>query len=332
MNNFALLGRGEQDWFAGGNSPINRKVLLENGNWKVNAIPNEIQVVNYGENNQYDSSMCVSFAIATALAYNLMEMLRQGLIPPETARFLKDDGYFVNGYINFSERFIAVKGETKSYGAYMYKVANACKNFGLIPQRMFEMADNFNDNIDPKFITEEHEKQGKKFLEHLAINYEWVNDNDTAEFLKYSSLPCVGQFANYVNPDDILNPPTKKGHCMTQVLETDEYKEVDESYWQQFKKYKKDKLQSFMAFYLTPLKSNIMMDTKKWIKENDLKWVQNSNNGQFGRVLRGKLMIVPSTDRASALLIDDKMRKEPSIKITNEEFEQLKKDDLVVNF
>lgn len=327
----ALLGYGEQDWFAGGNSPIVRKVLLKDGNWKVNAIPNEIQVVNYGSTEQYDTSMCVSYSITDALEYNLMEMLRQGLIPKETAKWLKEKGYFENGSINFSERFIAVLGETKSNGAYIHKVANAVKNFGLIPQKMFPMADNFNDNIDPKFITQEMKDLGKEFLTHLAMNYEWINDFDSEEYLKYSALTCIGQFANYDKPDDILDPPTKNGHAMCEVKETDEYKEIDDSYWQQFKKYKKDKLQAFMAFYLTPLKAK-NMDTQKWIKDNDLKWFQNSNTGQFGRVLRGKLMIVPSSDRASALLIDDKMRTEPSVKLTQAEFELLQKDNLVVNF
>ena len=327
----ALLGQGKQDWYAGGNSPIDRSILLQGGNWKENAIPNEIQVVNYGSNNQYDTSMCVSYGITDAIEYNLMEMLRQNLIPAETSKWLKDNGYFKNGSINFSERFIAVKGETQSYGAYMYKVANAVKNFGLIPNDMFPMADNFNDNIDPKFITQEMLDMGKEFLKHFAINYEWLNNNDSKTFLEYSTLPCMGQFYNYVNPDDILNPPTSSGHCMVEVNETNEYKEIDDSYWQQFKKYNKDKLQSFMAFYLTPLKIN-NMNTQKWIEDNDLKWFQNSNTGQFGRVLRGKLLMVPSTDRASALLIDDKMRTEPSVKLTQAEFELLEQDNLIANF
>lgn len=329
----ALIGRGEYDWQAGGNSPIERKILLKDGNWKVNAIPNEIQVVNYGSTEQYDTSMCVSFSITDALEYNLMEMLRQGLIPKETAKWLKEKGYFENGSLNFSERFIAVLGETKSNGAYMYKVANAVKNFGLIPNWMFPMADNFEDNIDPKFITQEMKDLGKEFLTHLAMNYEWINDFESEEYLKYSALTCIGQFANYNKPDDILDPPTKNGHAMCEVKETNEYKEIDDSYWQQFKKYKKDKLQAFMAFYLTPLKTT--MDTNKWIKENDKKWVQISAGqgaGQFGRVLQGKLMMFVSSDRGTLALLDDKMRTEPSIKIISSEFEQLQTAGLVVNF
>ena len=334
MINNAIIGRGEYDWQAGANSPIIHKVLLKGGNWKELSIPNEIQVVNYGESNTYDTSMCVSYnSVCLPIAYILMEMLRQNMIPAETSKWLKEKGYFVNGSINFSERFVGVLGETKSNGAYQYKVANAAKNFGLVPEHLFPMADNFNDNIDPKFVTQELLDLGKEFLTHLALNYEWVNPNDTEEYLQYSPNGCIGQFANYNKPDDILDPPTKKGHAMCEVNETDEYKEIDDSYWQQFKKYKKDKLQSFMAWYITPLKTT--MDTQKWVKDNDKKWVQISageGGGQFGRVLQGKLTMFVSSDRGALALLDDKMRTEPSVKITSAEFKQLKDAELVINF
>ena len=61
-----------------------------------------------------------------------------------------------------------------------------------------------------------------------------------------------------------------------------------------------------------------MLDLEKFFKENDLKWAQNSNTGQFGRVMQNKLMVIESSDRGALALLDDKMRKEPSIKLTNE--------------
>ena len=74
------------------------------------------------------------------------------------------------------------------------------------------------------------------------------------------------------------------------------------------------------------------METSKWIKDNDLKWVQNSVTGQFGRVLRGKLMMIDSSDRGAAALLDDKMRSNPAIKITPAEFEQLEKVGMTAKF
>lgn len=319
----ALIGQGQFDWHALANGAANRKVILESGNWRELTVPNEIQIVGYGTDKQYDTSMCVTFNGATdGLEYLLMQMIRTNLIPAESVKWLKDKGYFENGVINFNERFSATKGDTTIYGAYQYKVANAIKNFGLIPQKLFPYADNFKDNIDPKFITEEMNKLGKEFLEHFAINYEWVNDEDTAEFLKYSPLSCVGQYAD---GDGILNPPTNNGHCMLLVNETSEYREIDDSYWRQYKKYKKDKLQSFMAWYITPLKTN-NMDTAKWLKENDKKFVRNFNTGQFGRCLQNKLMVVEAKDRGALLLLDDKVR-ENGVQISNEDWTTLPKNN-----
>lgn len=331
LYNGALLGQGQFDWIAGANSAVEHKVLLESGNWKEIAIPHEIQVVNQGTDNQYDTSMCVSFNGTTdALEYILMQMLRLGQIPQVTVKWLQEKGYFVNGVINFNERFTGVKGQTTAQGAYQFLVANGAKNFGLIPQSKLPFAETFNENIDPALIPKELDELGKEFLTHLAINYEWVQPEDTQEFLKYSPLSCVGQYAD---GDGILNPPGNTGHSMLLVNETDEYREIDDSYWRQFKKYNKSKLQSFMAFYITPLKTDTnSMETNKWITENDLKWVQNSVTGQFGRVLRGKLMMFVSSDRGTLALLDDKMRTEPSIKITPAEFEQLERVGMTSNF
>lgn len=332
LKNGALLGQDTFDWIAGANSAVDHKVLLESGNWKELSIPNEIQVVNYGQTNQYDTSMCVSFNGSTdALEYILMQMLRLGQIPQITVKWLQEKGYFENGVINFNERFTAIKGGTTDQGAYQFKVANGMKNCGLIPQKLLPYANNFKDNIDPKFITKELDALGLEFLEHFAINYEWVNAEDTKEFMKYSPLSCIGQYAE---GEGILNPPTASGHSMLQVNETDDYREIDDSYWRQFKKYKKDKLQSFMAFYLTPLKTNVM-NTLQWIKDNDKKWVQvtsGEHNGQFGRVLQGKLLMFVSSDRGALALLDDKMRTEPSIKITAAEFSDLSRVGLTNNF
>ena len=333
IKNGALLGQGQFDWIAGANSAVEHKVLCESGNWKDLAIPHEIQVVlPPGATHAYDTSMCVSFNGTTdALEYILMQMLRLNLIPQTTVKWLQEKGYFVNGVINFNERFTGVKGQTTAQGAYQFMVANGAKNFGLIPQSKLPFAKTFNENIDPALIPKELDELGKEFLTHLAINYEWVQPEDTQEFLKYSPLSCVGQYAD---GDGILNPTGNTGHSMLLINETEEYREIDDSYWRQFKKYKKDKLQSFMAFYITPLKTNTM-NTLQWVKDNDKKWVQvtsGEHNGQFGRVLREKLMMFVSSDRGALALLDDKMRTEPSTKITAAEFDDLKRVGMTANF
>jgi hypothetical protein len=73
-------------------------------------------------------------------------------------------------------------------------------------------------------------------------------------------------------------------------------------------------------------------DSEQFLKDNDLKFVQNSNSGQFGRIMQGRLMVVDSDDRGTLMLLDDKMRTEPSIKITQAEWEELDKGGYLINF
>ena len=301
-----LLGQDKQDWIAGANSPIQRKILMESGNWRSVSIPNEIQFINYGKANAYESMMCVAFNEGTdAIEYIMMQMLRLNLIPAKHTSWLTENKYFKDGVLNFNERYTAIKGETTNQGAYQYKVANGMKNWGLVPQDSMPFADNFEDNINPKFISPELEELGLAFKKRFYINYEWVNIEDTKEFLKYSPLSCVGQYAD---GEGILKPPTNNGHCMLQVDETDEYREIDDSYWRQFKKYNKNSLQSFMAFYITPIIFNIMFDTTKFLSDNNNKIVRNTNTGAYG-VIYNKTPLHITAERAGLFMLDRDARK-----------------------
>lgn len=319
-----LIGRGEYDWQAGANSPIERKVLVQDGNWKALSIPHEVQVVNLGELSTYDSMMCVSYnGVTDALEYILMQMLRLNMIPPYKVTWLKDKGYFENGCINFSERFVGTLGETTSAGAYQYKIANAAKNYGLIPQKMFQPAKTFSENIDKKFITPEMLALGREFAKLFRINYEWIQDFQTREFLKYSPVSCYGR---YGTGEGILSPTEGGYHSMLQVAETNEYREIDDSYWQQFKKYKKTSLEGFMVFYIDA-SENQMFILKDYIASHDLFLIRNTITGAYGVIYQGKGMLI-TPERAGLFLIDRDARgligrKDLSTTLSDYEFEKV---------
>lgn len=318
MSNGVLLGKGQFDWIAGANSAIQRKILVSDGNWKPYQIEHEIQWT-----GKYDTEFCVTYSALESIGSLFMYFLANNLISPANVKWLKDNGYFKNGYINFNERFTAILGGTTIHGAYQYKVANAIYNFGLIPQDKFPLADNFQDNIDPKFITQEMYDLGKEFLKRFSINYEWVNN--VKEALKYSPVQVIVKFANYVNPQDILAPEGETNHAVVAMFATDDYIEIRDTYWQIFKRYNPLYTHSFLSFNLT-INNFITMDTQKFIKDNDLKWVRNTNTGAFGRILQGKLMIFNTTDRAALALLDDRVRSN-GIQISNEQWNQLPKSN-----
>jgi hypothetical protein len=68
------------------------------------------------------------------------------------------------------------------------------------------------------------------------------------------------------------------------------------------------------------------MDIQKFLKDNDKKFVRNSNTGSFGRILQNKLFVANTADRATLMLLDDKVR-DGGVQITNAEWEQLPRED-----
>jgi len=320
-----LIGIGEHDWVAGANSPIVHKVLLENTHWKELKIPHEIQFL---QEYLYDTLMCVSFNGTTdAIEYIMMQQLRLGLIPAWKVTWLKEKGYFVNGVLNFNERYTAIMGETTVHGAYLYKVADGMRKYGLIPQSMFPFADNFYDNIDKKFVTEEMLELGKEFAKLFPINYEWITGEITKEYMKYSPISCTGHYGNIENEDDIIDPQTGGYHSMLQVEETEEYREIDDSYYQQFKKYKKTALSNFMAFYVDSSDNN-MFNSGLFISTHDKFQVRNTNTGAYGVIYHGTPLLI-TAERAGLYLIDRDARgllgkgSELTVNLTNQEWEQL---------
>lgn len=311
-----LKGQGQYDWIAGGNSPIVRKVLNPSLDWKPYHLEHEIQFIN--SNKPYDTEFCVSFSANKIIGALFMYYLKNNLISVEGVKWLQDNGYFLDGIINFNERFTAINGQTTAQGAYQYKVANGIKNFGLIPQPMFPYAADFQDNIDPKFITSEMYALGKEFLKRFYINYEWATDTS---WLQYSPLQGIVRYADYVNPTDILAPQGDTNHAIEVVFKTDTYDEIDDSYYQVYKRYAPNYVESLLSYNLT-VNNLISMDTQAFLKTNDQKWVRNTNTGAFGRVLQDKLFLLPTTDRATLALLDDKVRTN-GVQITDEEWKQL---------
>jgi len=96
---------------------------------------------------------------------------------------------------------------------------------------------------------------------------------------------------------------------------------INDSYIEEEKRYCKPSVYSFVAYSIT-FNNNKNMDTTKFIKDNDLKWVRNTNTGAFGRIMQGKLRLFATTDRATLALLDDKVRTN-GVQITDAEWKQL---------
>ena len=103
-----IEGQGQFDWRLGANSPVVHTPLNSSGDWTDYLPEHEIQ---FNLDKLYDTLMCVSYSAANCLETLLMYYISKSLVPSEFVKWLQNNGYFKNGFINFSDRFIGVNGD-----------------------------------------------------------------------------------------------------------------------------------------------------------------------------------------------------------------------------
>ena len=255
FNRGLKLGTRETDYILG-SSPVIKKEI--NTNWKDWKPEHEIQVKRY-----FDTVSCVSYSATDVIEYLFTWALNNNQISQADVKWLKDNGYFKNGLINFSDRFVAILGETTKAGAYQYKVGDAIRKYGLIPQDMLPTTDDiksFEEYIGFE-ITQEMLDLGKEFIKRFPINYEWAFNIDA---LKYAPIQvCV----SYADGEGILCPTTKVNHAIVAINATDDYIEVDDSYQRQFKKYCHKAVYSMMLY--TVKFNNMTNERAKILKDKN---------------------------------------------------------------
>jgi hypothetical protein len=310
-----IRGRQDTDWVLGVNSPISSKILNPSKNWTTSIPQLELQ------NKGYETYACTLFSSANCRETLMMYYLKNNLIPPDYVLWLTKNGYFENGFINFSDRLPAQFADISiGLGTSQYKANIAFKNH-IIPEKLFPYE--LNGYYDTSKITQEMLNLGLEFEKRFVFNWNWIDDPE--EGLLYSPLQGVVRWAE---GGGILSPAGNPNHAI-EIHSSNGSFGINDSYSQDIKKYAKDHVWDFIGYTLT---INITtMDVVKFVKENDLKWGQNSNNGQFFRVMQGRLRLLNTSDRATLALLDDKVR-ENGIKLTTNEFDQFVQAKLVNNF
>jgi len=299
------LGKQNTDWIGG----INHKIIeLNDGNWDKDRPIHETQ-------NNPETWGCTLFSGLDCIETLFMYYLRNHLVPDEYVKWLTDNKYFKNGFINFSESYSYQFADIeKGLGTYLYK-ANDAIRLGLVPESLYSFKDYF---IDKKPITEEIKNLRKEFKKKFTINWYWVEDINTA--IKASPLQATVKFDT---GDGILAPEGKHNHAIM-VYKKNGWYDIDDSYKQRSKKYNKNYISNFIGYTLTVNYSN--MNVENFIKENDLKWIFNNNTGEIGRILQGKLRTIKTQDSGVKILLDNEVRKNGK-HITNEDWLKLPHED-----
>lgn len=281
-------------------------------NWKEYLTkPNKIQFINAGLTKAFDTSFCVTFSFLKAIQDLINFKIENGLISLELIAWLSANKYLnAQRQVDFSPRFTGTMGHTTIYGNTQWNIINCIYAYGLIPETTHpNIADSWEEYADEKKITQEMKDLGMEFLKRFKIEIEDAVLSD----LEISPLQAIVRFAD---GDGILSPEGKTNHGVVIYYREDNCVDISDSYWQEFKKYALNKV-FFLQKIIINEKNTMQDELNKFIVENDLKWVRNSQNGAFGRILHGKLMQINSTDRGALALLDDKVRKE-GININNE--------------
>jgi len=282
------LGQQKTDWIGGVSN-----ILIEynNGDWSNYRPEHETQ-------NNPETWGCALFSGTDSIETLFMYFLYNNLIPKEYVKWLTDNKYFINGFINFSDAYSYQFAEVEpGRGTFLYK-ANDAIRLGLVPESIYSFKDYF---IDKKTIPPEAEKLKLEFKKRFTINWYWVENIEKS--LKSSPLQAT---VRYADGDGILSPIGDHNHAIM-VYKKGDYYDIDDSYNQPTKKYHLERVSNFIGYSLTINTTN--MDVENFVKEYDLKWIFNNNTGEIGRIIQGKLRTIETQDRGVKMLLDDKVRE-----------------------
>ena len=118
-------------------------------------------------------------------------MVQTNQLPKATIEAMENLGYFKDGVVNFSDRFIAKVSGTTRVGNYLVAVWDAIRKYGLIPESDWTFnpaqrtpAFDWDDYYAP--IPQALLDKGKKFLDLFDVKYEWLlaGGQVTPKFMK----------------------------------------------------------------------------------------------------------------------------------------------------
>lgn len=260
--------------------------------------------------NNFDLYNCVIQMYVNRVETVFNYAIKARKIPQASLDFLTKEGYIKDGKVCLSKKWISVRADIKNYGTTFAKAITAAEEWGMVPEILYdwnEDEDTWEEYYDDKEYTEELKRLGQRFLEHFDIVDYYVYGKDEMEkALKESPLGIV-VFAWLTNANNEHYKPNGYPTNHGTVLLNYNKRKVFDSYPPFIKTLAWDNMPTWgLASYIFFLKE--YMDTEQYVKDNDLKWVQNKKTGQFGRIMRGALYTVASNDRGTLILLDDKVR------------------------
>ncbi len=234
-----------------------------------------------------ETMACVSFSAINTLEMQFKYLIKNKLIDDEDLKWLEDNGYMLDGEVNFSDRFIATLSETKKSGNYLSKVAETIKQFGLVPEVVWDYP---RPDDDPDFKWNDYYREipesvielGKKFLERFDIQYEYVPQSDFSKALEFAPIQVI------VYAWVLMNGKYQKDGTFNHATTLFDDYMVFDTYSPYVKQLAVDNLYTYGYQYTITNKINY---TNMLLKENYLYLLVEGNEMKTGVVVNGKLLV-----------------------------------------
>lgn len=139
-----------------------------------------------------EKSDCATRAPLNILEAKFNYLVDNEIISVDNVKWLQDNGYFNNGKIEFSDRFVAINSGTTRAGNSLKAPLEAIRKQGLIPKSMFPQVDDFDEYYDRRNKTKKMDRLGEEFEKRFPINYEKVYESDFPLLLKKDMLDVGG--------------------------------------------------------------------------------------------------------------------------------------------
>lgn len=200
-----------------------RPVLIQSGDWQDWTPKGERQ-----KRLSNDTMACVSFSAANCLEtllnfYKAVARIEEQEEHKEIVKVFEHFGLFdENGQANVSDRYIAKLSGTTYRGNSFKNVWNSIRHYGFVPEADWPYAEGWNNYYAP--VPQNVIEKGKKIVQYLDINYEFISGIDKQrEAKKFGPVQTSVYAWNGRNSDGSYYPVNYQVNHAT-VLEGDIYK------------------------------------------------------------------------------------------------------------
>ena len=289
--------------FGSSESVLDKQIINATGDNSFLLPKEEMQVYRY-----FDSWNCVTFSMLNSIEAYFKYLISTNQISENNLTWLRRKQYLRSGEVNFSDRYSGAKAGTKiGVGNSGGRVKASIGYWGLVPEILWPMVKEMKPEQYYIKPPEELDELAAEFKKRFNINIEsyWIRDIESV--LKYS-VPQVYVRAWYRNGSGLYynDDPSKTNHAVVAFKKDNIFDSYDP--------YKKQLIEGYAYWpsgYFATVQEIVnenYMDIQKFLKDNDLLFVRNTDTGQFGRIMQGKLKIVVTPDRGTLMLLDEAVR------------------------